>query len=128
MIRFAGCRYPIHPLAMDLPPLVPERYARLLASIIAYGLMHPVTDWQGRFTNGVHRLRACTEAGRELRKSADYHAGRGRQLLGVSPMQVSGARRVTTTPQASNPVPAPCTPPHRPGSTEMLKRIPAALR
>ena len=31
MIRFAGCPYPIHPLAMDLPPLVPEWYARLPA-------------------------------------------------------------------------------------------------
>lgn len=67
MIRFAGCPYPIHPLAMDLPPLVPERYARLLASITANGLWDPIVVWQGQIIDGVHRLKACLEAGIEPR-------------------------------------------------------------
>ena len=66
MIRFAGCPYPIHPLAMDLPPLVPEWYARLPASIIANGLVRPVTVWSGWFigrcgpAQGLHRGRGRT--------------------------------------------------------------------
>ena len=50
-----------------LPPLSPARYARLLASIRARGLIHPIIVWRDQIIDGVHRLKACLEAGVEPR-------------------------------------------------------------
>ena len=60
-----GCPYPISFLAMIFPPLSPARYARLLASIRARGLIHPIIVWRDQIIDGVHRLKACLEAGVE---------------------------------------------------------------
>ena len=50
-----------------LPPLSPARYARLLASIRAHGLRRPIVVWRGQVIDGLHRLKACAEAGVEPR-------------------------------------------------------------
>ena len=50
---------------MIFPPLSPARYARLLASIRARGLIHPIIVWRDQIIDGVHRLKACLEAGVE---------------------------------------------------------------
>ena len=42
-------------------------YARLLASIRERGLRNPIIVWRGEVIDGVHRLRACIEAGVEPR-------------------------------------------------------------
>ena len=59
--------FPIHPLARMFPPLTLERYAALVASIIALGLLDPITVWRGQIIDGLHRLKACAEAGVEPR-------------------------------------------------------------
>ena len=51
----------------DVPPLSPARYARLLASIRAHGLRRPIVVWRGKVIDGLHRLKACLEAGVEPR-------------------------------------------------------------
>ena len=63
----AGCPYPISPLAHMFPPLSPARYARLLASIRAHGIRRPIVVWRGQVIDGLHRLKACVEAGVEPR-------------------------------------------------------------
>ena len=67
MYNIPGCPYPISVLALMFPPLSPARYARLLASITAHGLRRPIVVWQDQIIDGVHRLRACLEAGVEPR-------------------------------------------------------------
>ena len=62
-----GCPYPISFLALAFPPLSPARYARLLASIRAHGLRRPIVVWRGQVIDGLHRLKACVEAGVEPR-------------------------------------------------------------
>ena len=62
-----GCSYPISALALMFPPLSPARYARLLASIRAHGLRRPIVVWRGQVIDGLHRLKACLEAGVEPR-------------------------------------------------------------
>ena len=62
-----GCPYPISFLALAFPPLSPAQYSRLLASIIAHGLIHPIVIWRGQVIDGLHRLKACLEAGVEPR-------------------------------------------------------------
>ena len=62
-----GCPYPISFLALAFPPLSPARYARLLASIRAHGLRRPIVVWRGQVIDGLHRLKACLEAGVEPR-------------------------------------------------------------
>ena len=47
--------------------MTPERYAALVASIAALGLIDPITVWRGQIIDGVHRLRACAETGVEPR-------------------------------------------------------------
>ena len=59
--------YPIHPLVRLFPPLTPAQYDALVASIAALGLMDPITVWRGQIIDGLHRLRACAEAGVEPR-------------------------------------------------------------
>ena len=62
-----GCPYPISFLALAFPPLIPARYARLLARIRAHGLRRPIVVWRGQVIDGLHRLKACLEAGVEPR-------------------------------------------------------------
>ena len=62
-----GCPYPISFLALAFPPLIPARYARLLASIRARRLRRPIVVWRGQVIDGLHRLKACLEAGVEPR-------------------------------------------------------------
>ena len=62
-----GCPYAISVLALMFPPLSPARYARLLASIRAHGLRRPTIVWRDQIIDGVHRLKACLEAGVEPR-------------------------------------------------------------
>ena len=59
--------YTVHPLAHLFPPLSPEQFEALVASIMALGLLDPITVWQGQIIDGLHRLRACREAGVEPR-------------------------------------------------------------
>ena len=59
--------YTVHPLAHLFPPLSPEQFDALVASIMALGLLDPITVWQGQIIDGLHRLRACKEAGVEPR-------------------------------------------------------------
>ena len=71
-----GCPYPISFLALAFPPLSPARYARLLASIRAHGLRRPIVVWRGQVIDGLHRLKACLEAGVEPRYEVLERCGR----------------------------------------------------
>ena len=62
-----GCPYPISFLAMMYPALSPTKYSRLLTSIIAHGLIHPIVVWRCHIIDGVHRLKVCLELGVEPR-------------------------------------------------------------
>ena len=80
-----GCPYPISFLALAFPPLSPARYARLLASIRAHGLRRPIVVWRGRVIDGLHRLKACLEAGVEPRYEVlDDDADPFQYLAGVN--------------------------------------------
>ena len=80
-----GCRYPISFLALAFPPLSPAQYSRLLASIIAHGLIHPIVIWRGQVIDGLHRLKACLEAGVEPRYEVlDDDADPFQYLAGVN--------------------------------------------
>ena len=59
--------YPVHSLARLFPPLSPGQYEALVASIRALGLLDPIPVWQGQIIDGLHRMRACKEAGVEPR-------------------------------------------------------------
>ena len=59
--------YSISRLALAFSPLRPARYAALVASILQFGLRHPIVVWRGEIIDGVHRLKACIEAGVEPR-------------------------------------------------------------
>ena len=62
-----GCPYPINPLAKAFPPLDPAQFEHLLASIRERGLRRPIAVWRGEIIDGVHRLKACIDAGVEPR-------------------------------------------------------------
>lgn len=57
--------YETHPLAAAFPPQAPEVYAALVKDVAENGLAAPVVLHEGRVLDGVHRLRACLEAGVE---------------------------------------------------------------
>ena len=59
--------YPIGILAMLFPPMSPEEFGVLLESIHQDGLLEPILLWNEQIADGVHRLRACLEAGVEPR-------------------------------------------------------------
>ncbi len=80
-----GCPYPISFLALAFPPLSPAQCSRLLASIIAHGLIHPIVVWRGQVIDGLHRLKACLEAGVEPRyEILDDDADPFQYLAGVN--------------------------------------------
>ena len=55
-----GCPYTISFLALMFPPLSPAEYTRLLGSIVAHGLKHPIVVWRDQVIDGVHRLRRAS--------------------------------------------------------------------
>lgn len=57
--------YDPHPLAMQYREMTDEEYARLKASIERLGLLHPITLYEGKVLDGVHRQRACIATGAE---------------------------------------------------------------
>ena len=59
--------YSISRFTLAFSPLRPARYAALVASILQFGLRHPIVVWRGEIMDGVHRLKACIEAGVEPR-------------------------------------------------------------
>ena len=59
--------YPIGILAQLFPPMSREEFAVLLESIRQDGLLDPILLWNEQIADGVHRLRACLEAGVEPR-------------------------------------------------------------
>ena len=59
--------YPISILAQLFPPMSPEEFGVLLESIHQDGLLEPILLWNEQIADGVHRLRACLEAGVEPR-------------------------------------------------------------
>jgi hypothetical protein len=48
----------VHPLADIVPPMTPEEFAELKADIKAHGLIEPITLYEGKILDGVHRYRA----------------------------------------------------------------------
>jgi hypothetical protein len=60
-------KYPAHVLAKLFPPIDPAGLKELVADIKRNGLLHPITLYQERVLDGVHRQNACLEAGVEPR-------------------------------------------------------------
>jgi len=58
-------RRPVHPLAELFPPMIDEEYSALVADIKANGLLTPITLYEGKVLDGVHRQKACIEANAE---------------------------------------------------------------
>ena len=56
---------------LHIPPLRPNEFSDLRASIEANGLLHPVILFEGKILDGVHRARACEELGLEV-KTREY--------------------------------------------------------
>jgi hypothetical protein len=54
-----------HPLARVLPVMSGEDYARLRDDIAAAGLIDPITLYEGKVLDGVHRQKVCGELGVE---------------------------------------------------------------
>ena len=59
--------YSIGILAQLFPPMSREEFGVLLESIHQDGLLEPILLWNEQIADGVHRLRACLEAGVEPR-------------------------------------------------------------
>src|SRR5207249_4739162 len=61
----ADDEYPPHAQAVVFPPLSPDRYKALKASIAAHGQQQPIEVQKGTMLllDGRHRLRACNELG-----------------------------------------------------------------
>ena len=53
--------YPTHELARLLPPMTDEDYQRLRQDIKENGLREPITLYEGKVLDGMHRQRACKE-------------------------------------------------------------------
>lgn len=56
-----------HPAAELFPMLADDRFADLVASVKARGLLHPIVLCEGKILDGRNRYRACLEAGVEPR-------------------------------------------------------------
>ena len=67
MNRQPELSYTIGILARLFPPMSPGEFAVLLESIRRDGLLEPILLWNNEIADGVHRLRACLEAGVEPR-------------------------------------------------------------
>jgi ParB-like chromosome segregation protein Spo0J len=60
-------KYPAHALAKLFPPMETTAFKELVADIKRNGLLHPITLYQERVLDGVHRQDACFEADIEPR-------------------------------------------------------------
>jgi ParB-like chromosome segregation protein Spo0J len=60
-------KYPAHLLAKLFPAMDTPAFNELIADIKRNGLLHPITLYQERVLDGVHRQDACLEAGVEPR-------------------------------------------------------------
>lgn len=58
---------PIHDVCSLFPPMTPEEFADLKASLAEHGLREPITTHRGLVVDGRNRLKACEELGIEPR-------------------------------------------------------------
>ena len=60
-------KYEPHELALVFPPMTEPEFAALKADIREHGQHEPITLYEGKILDGIHRYRACLELGREPR-------------------------------------------------------------
>jgi ParB-like chromosome segregation protein Spo0J len=60
-------KYEHHPLADLFPPMSGEQFKHLVDDIRERGLLEPITIHEDKVLDGVHRLKACAEAGVQVR-------------------------------------------------------------
>lgn len=60
-------KYEPHELALVFPPMTEPEFAALRADIREHGQHEPITLYEGKILDGIHRYRACLELGREPR-------------------------------------------------------------
>jgi ParB-like chromosome segregation protein Spo0J len=61
--RLAAQTFAFHPLAGEFPPIASMEFAALVADIKAKGLREPITLYEGKILDGIHRYRACLQTG-----------------------------------------------------------------
>ena len=54
---------PIHALAKMFPPMTKDEFAAIADDVKTNGLVDPIVLHEGKILDGVHRFRACNEAG-----------------------------------------------------------------
>lgn len=57
----------VHPLAQGIPAMLRDEYVALVADIKAHGLRQPIVVFEVMILDGIHRRKACIEAGVEAR-------------------------------------------------------------
>ena len=60
-------RYEAHELALVFPPMTEPEFAALKEDIREHGQHEPITLYEGKILDGIHRYRACQELDREPR-------------------------------------------------------------
>lgn len=58
-------KYEPHELALVFPPMTEPEFAALKQDIRDHGQNEPITLYEGKILDGIHRYRACQELGRE---------------------------------------------------------------
>src|SRR4030095_15316268 len=76
-----------HELALVFPPMTESEFAALKEDIREHGQHEPITLYEGKMLDGLHRYRACQELGRGARvlrfegnQLAAGERGRGRRI------------------------------------------------
>ena len=59
--------YAPHELALVFPPMTESEFAAFKQDIREHGQHEPITLYEGKILDGIHRYRACRELGREPR-------------------------------------------------------------
>ncbi len=59
--------YEAHELALVFPPMTEPEFAALREDIREHGQNEPITLYEGKILDGIHRYRACQQLGREPR-------------------------------------------------------------
>ncbi|HEY7651941.1 MAG TPA: ParB N-terminal domain-containing protein [Methylomirabilota bacterium] len=59
--------YEAHELALVFPPMIEPEFVALREDIREHGQNEPITLYEGKILDGIHRYRACQELGREPR-------------------------------------------------------------